>query len=72
MDNIWRFFDNTHCISGIVFAATKEDAINRTKQYLVKQFSDINNEETLDICVWEIQYDDDYNKNFPYAVVISY
>ena len=69
MNNIWRFFDKAHNISGIVFATSEENAMNYAKQYLVKQFRDINSEESLNVCVWNIKHDDDYNENFPYAVV---
>ena len=72
MENIWRFFDNTHCISGIVVADSRDDAINLTKKYLVEHFIDIDNIDLLDVCVWEIKYDDDYDKDCPYAVAVSY
>lgn len=72
MEKIWRFFDNTHCISGIVVAESKIEAMDRTVKYLIGHFSDITHEESLDVCVWEIEYDDDYNKKFPYVVATSY
>lgn len=72
MKNIWRFFDKTHCISGIVISKSEEDAICYTKRYLVKQFTDITSEDSLDVCVWSIEDDDDFNHDFPYAVAINY
>jgi protoporphyrinogen oxidase len=72
MENIWRFFDNTHCIGGVVFARSEEEAIDNTKHYLVKHFTDITNEDILDVCVWKITYDDEYDKDFPYAVATNY
>ena len=72
MENIWRFFDNAHCVGGVVFAKSECDAIDRTKEYLIGHFTDITSEESLDVCVWQIEYDDDYNKQFPYAIATSY
>ena len=69
MENIWRFFDNINCVSGIVVANSKEIAINYAIHYLKTHFSDIVN---VDVCVWKIEDDDDYRKSFPYAVAISY
>ena len=72
MENIWRFFDNTHCVGGIVYAESEAKAIYLTEKYLVGHFSDITNIESLDICVWKIANDDDYDKRFPNAVATSY
>ena len=72
MSNIWRFFDNMHCVSGIVIADSNKEAKERSEKYLVKHFSDIKNIESLDVCVWKIEDDDDYCASEPYAVAVSY
>lgn len=72
MKSIWRFFEQNNCISGIVITKSEEEAICYAQKYLANQFNNIKNEDSLDVIVWRIEDDDDYNNKFPYAIAINY
>lgn len=75
INNIWRFADKTTGYVGVVIAESAEMAKERAIQYLKSRFNDIINfwlNGDPKPSVWNIQDDDDYDPEQPFAIVTGY
>ena len=72
MENLWRFYDDNLGISGVCIGDNKEDAKKNAEYYLSIQFDDIRDMQNMNVVVWKFTDDDDYRKDFPYAIAVSY
>lgn len=73
MDRIYRFFDKSNDVSGIVIADSKEEAIYWVNQYFIKWLSETANKvNPAEIVVWKATEDDDYISDCPNVVATNY
>lgn len=71
-------------ISGVVLAETWDGAVEKTKEYLKRQFDDINGEmnfitlkdtkesNSVTLWAWKADVDDDYNDALPDCLAVAY
>lgn len=70
MDKLWRFYDGA--VSGVVAAETSEEALALADAYLKGHFSDYERPKGEDLQIWPCTEDDDYDKDFPSVLAVSY
>lgn len=76
--NIYRWYTEALCVSGVTCAETKELATKQVNDYLVEVFpwdaDELydNGYIDLELQVWPIEEDDIYCKQYPMTIATSY
>lgn len=69
INGLWKFYDDSNNISGIVIGSDTEEARMNASEYIREFFDDIKGKDP-DVYVWKIEDDDDYHCD--YAIATHY
>ncbi len=76
--NIYVWYTEALCISGITCAETKELAAKQAEDYLSEMFpwdeDELSNRgyTNLELCVWPIEEDETYRNKYPTTIAMNY